>query len=283
MLQTPPTFRFFATNIRSEKYVDFDREKEEVITIPKAYNNKIFNWEFYSSRDITGILKIDQDHVQYKSYYHILNIKCENIFNDTISYMDFEKQKFQGRNYSKLFNNKYPKICIQFGAKCPYNCWVNIFLCLLSFGHIYKLILDRPWIEQNITIKKVVSTIYNLTEPKFDEMYNILNPKLLINNKLMSIDNFKYLNSNYRVRIPSDEELKSAEKYRAEIEEFHKNIKNDKIINEEILKAQLTGNSFNNNIQPVVVNNDSYHANETNTYQNIIINNNNNIFNDNTR
>ena len=45
------------------------------------------------------------------------------------------------------------------------NMRLHLFLTFLTFAHIYLWILDGPFFEQKLNVKKLFSTVINLTEP----------------------------------------------------------------------------------------------------------------------
>ena len=91
-------------------------------------------------------------------------------------------------------------------------------------------------------------------------MYKALRPRLIINKKLININNYKYINNNYHPQIPSEEKKEKAKIYQNKIDEIHQQIKNDIIINEKLPQINDTNYNFfqdnvNNSSQNIEVKN----------------------------
>ena len=173
-------------------------------------NSLIFNYQrefpYYTFRDISGLLNLNYGNSE--KFYLYLKIYTELDFCDEITKADYENFKMQleeeeNRKYAKYKLNEfkylgyYPNVIVEFGQSSPYKLSLFIILSLLTVGHIYLQIRDGPYEKEIITIKKVISSRNNLSEPKFNELYNDLNPMININNQIEKIDNFIFINTKY--------------------------------------------------------------------------------------
>ena len=169
----------------------------------------IFNYQrefpYYTFRDISGLLNLNYGNSE--KFYLYLKIYTELDFCDEITKADYENFKMQleeeNRKYAKYklnefkYSGYYHDVIVEFGQSSPYKLSLFIILSLLTVGHIYLQIRDGPYKEEKITIKKVISSRNNLSEPKFNELYNDLNPMININNQIEKIDNFIFINTKY--------------------------------------------------------------------------------------
>lgn len=249
--RTPPTIQFYGESFHYERFVSVTYDKygnrheetrqEKIIT-----HTETFHMPYYSERDISGLfyLNCDKDKVNKKAYIK-LKLKEEINFADTISYMDYQQQKdnFYARNqYRDIyfeFNEKrfIPGLInhnlIKLGNSEPFlsNYFFFMLSNILALSEIYKLYFDSLCIFQRFKIRKLISTRYDLNQPQYTEKYERFNPQinLLIQVFKYEPQDFNYLNNNYQVDLPTEEEIEQAQKYNDKIPNYQISSENGKL------------------------------------------------------
>ena len=189
-----------------------------------------FSIPYYSSRDVSGLFYLNCDKIDLKRKVFIkLSLESEINFADEISYMDYEnyKRDFINRNKSKDIHMDFfetrtvPGLnrdnLVKIGNEEPWT--VNFFFYFLSVSftlcQFYKNYVNSLFITQSFTVRKLISTRYNLNQPVYIEKYSRLVPQLdlIIQQFNYQINDYNYLNSDLIVDLPSEEELDSAKQY----------------------------------------------------------------------
>ena len=193
---------------------------------------------YYSWKDISGLFNLDYENAKYVNKPLIkLYLKPEINFADEISYYDYIKSKkdfwennryydqyikyWEKRGIDKLI--EYNLICLDKRKKpCCLNCGVYVLYTLLMLGEIYKCYVDKYCIAQHFTIRKLVSTRYNLIDENNKIKYNNMNPMLMIDSKQY---NYEYNQtgsciSGNNLGTPTQQELNEAKAYESFIPQY---------------------------------------------------------------
>ena len=215
----------YTTTTNSDGKEEYDETQVEETTSTETYN-----LPYYSARDVSGLFHLNckKDNVQKKCYIK-LELNEEIDFADTISYSDYENEKnnFNGRNkpkdelYSFTETRSIPGLVkhnlINIGDSDP--CIVNhcVFLLsiLLTLAEFYKSYVNSLCIKQKYTIRKIISTRYDLSQPIWEEKYNKFNPLLdLISQKyIFEPQDFNYLNDKHQPKLPTSNKIEEAKNY----------------------------------------------------------------------
>ena len=96
------------------------------------------------------------------------------------------------------------------------------FFILFTLSEIYKLYFDSLCIFQRFKIRKLISTRYDLNQPVYQEKYQEFVPQI---NLIYQTFNYKpqdynYLNNNYELNLPTQEELERAKKYQDKVPDY---------------------------------------------------------------
>lgn len=227
-------------------------QKRKVITYREDYS-----LPYYSSRDISGlfILNCQKEVVQNKAYIQ-LELLEEINFADNISYMDYERIRsdFYMRNrprdyYMDYYEKRHvPGLnklnLVKLGNNEPFLVNICFFILATIFmcAEFYKCYVDRLCVPQRFSVRKLISTRFDLNAPQIQEHYQYFMPALDLHNQQITYqpEDYNYLNNNYNLDYPTKEELESAEQY------------SNKIPNYEIQSYSYV----NGNIQVGVVKND---------------------------
>ena len=196
-----------------------------------------FSIPYYSSRDVSGLfyLNCDKAYVQRKNFIK-LRLKEEINFADGISFMDYEyyKRDFWMRNrfrdvYMDFHETRtVPGLhhynLVNIGNENP--CGVNFFFYFLSviftFCELYKKYVDSFCVNQSFTVRKFVSTRYDLNQPVYVEKYTpfIPNLNLITQQYNYQPNDYNYLNQNVQVDLPTAEELERAKQYDSKVPDY---------------------------------------------------------------
>jgi len=182
-------------------------------------------FRYYSGRDISGIFKFDSDKVNRSFIKSMvkLHLKIEFEFADQMSQLDYNMKKdfFIARNRprdmymnfleDKTINGFEEFNLIHLGEHKPYTMSKCLFIIFLIFGiiEIYKIYLNLQWAEQEFTVRKVISTRFDLNMHEFANKYSKDIPKIIIQGNEFPIHNSNYIKEKI-YGSPTDEELNRA-------------------------------------------------------------------------
>ena len=242
LFKARPSIKFYAEcyHYRTVHYTEKDSEGNEV---EKTRQEKVVThreteyFDYYSVRDISGLLNLNCDKAQIKRKCYIkLELKEEMNFADSISVADYEWQKdeFKSRNRSRDeymdFSESWtlPGIThhnlIKIGdyEPCTVNCFWYILFTLFTLAQIYKWHVASFCIYQNYKIRKIMSTRYNLHSAEYDAQYSMFNPQ--INLITLKIDYepayYTYLNTSKSIKKPTAKELEKAKQYESKVPKY---------------------------------------------------------------
>ena len=230
---TPPEIRWHLecfhyeyhkhTNVNAGAGVGVERytSKEKVVT-----HSEDLNMSYYSARDISGmfVLNCDKAFLKRKCYIK-LELKAKIDFADPATARDYQYQKinFYNLNYGsdeycsikeervipdmeqynlvKLVNDE-PK-SINFG--------LFFLFTMLTFVEFYKIYINSLCVYQKFDIKKIISTNYDLNLDQYVQMYQAFIPSVNLINVQYNYQpaDYTYLNQDYNLNLPSQEEVEN--------------------------------------------------------------------------
>ena len=213
----------------SNGYRRVNNVTEKVVT-----HKETLDFPYYSSRDVSGMfnLNCDQASINDKCFIKLELIEDIN-FADPISYMDyvFESNIFYERNVHRdreldfTMSRTVPGMIrlnlIKIGDSQPLT--INFFFfvvsTILTLAEPYKSYVNSFCIQQKFTVRKLVSTRFDLNQPEFDEIYQGLNPKINLITKRYDFpkNDYNYINNDCQVNIPSKEEINLAQEFQGKI------------------------------------------------------------------
>jgi hypothetical protein len=226
------THHYTTTNDKGE--IEHHTTTEKVVTYTGSSA-----MTYYSSRDISGpfLLNCDEKNVNQK-YYIKLELNDEVNFADSFTASDYLIQKnsfisaykyrdahfdFSERRYIPgLVEYNLVKIGKE-DAGCI-NSYIFFIFTMLSFAELYKFYFNSKCVYQKFTIKKTISTRYNLNGPEYGIRYQKTIPSIDLINKQYYFrpSEYSYLNSSHKVDLPSKEEVENANKSKIKIESLNK-------------------------------------------------------------
>ena len=201
--------------------VEHYTSKEKVVT-----HSEDLNMSYYSARDISGmfVLNCDKAFLKRKCYIK-LELKAKIDFADPATARDYQYQKinFYNLNYGsdeycsikeervipdmeqynlvKLVNDE-PK-SINFG--------LFFLFTMLTFVEFYKIYINSLCVYQKFDIKKIISTRYDLNLDQYVQMYQAFIPSVNLINVQYNYQpaDYTYLNQDYNLNLPSQEEVEN--------------------------------------------------------------------------
>jgi len=246
IFKTPPSIQFncecyhyktvtTTTTVNGRTQTRTHRKK--VVTHRETYDFPI-----YSERDVSGTfyLNCDAAYVRNKRYIK-LKLKKEIDFADAISYKDYEDAKNdfcernRGRDFYFDFNESksIPGMrqhnLVRLTKDDPHFVkFFYFFLCtMLTYAEIYKAWINLLCCHQRFTVKKIISTRYDLNKPTYDN--HIPQIDIISEQFHYQPEYYNYLNNNITVQIPTHSELESAKIYEDKIPNYQSS--NDAINN----------------------------------------------------
>ena len=274
---TAPTLTFHVVcyHYRTYHYTETDsngkvhhKTRTERIVTHSEYEN----FKFCSWRDVSGCFLLDSEKFLTKENQQKVFIKLELDYNfdfaDDISRFDYEMQKshFKMRNIYRDVHmdfsesadisgfSKYNLVRITDQKPACLNCGIYlIFTFIIPVIEFYKIYVNSFCIDQDYTIKKVVSSRYNLNVINSDLNTRFQNdiPKLIIYGEETNFNNAP-TDFNKVYDLPTEEELNESKKYtsskigskfnKKEVTTLNKNDFNDNSTDFNIINTNQNGN-----------------------------------------
>mgnify|MGYP006873064244 CR=1 FL=1 len=158
--------------------------------------------------------------------YIKLELTPEINFADNLSYMDYEMFRTDFYNRNRIRDvymdfretrkipglNTYNFVCIRNEEPCGVNMCMYILLTIIPVVELYKCYINSYCLEQKFTIRKLISTRYDLN---LDQQYVAFTPSINVPSQQYVFDpnKFNYLNNEYQVQKPTQEEINRAAQY----------------------------------------------------------------------
>lgn len=235
----------------------------------ESYKDKMA-LQYYSFRDISDPIELDLDSKEIEKYNFIkFNFDCSIEFADGITYSDYlrSKEYLEKKNYGKDECREMSEIrdipsikrheLISLKDKNP--CFVGpcyyIIFTFLTFAQLYKIFLNCYCIEKNFTLKKTVSTRFNLLDPKFEEKYKNSNPSIRLGkiNYTFKTNEVGCVYNEVPVVKPSQEEINNCFEYEKYTSKLRTNDKS--LINVGINENSRLFYNDSNNTPPAIIRN----------------------------
>jgi hypothetical protein len=239
LVSTHPEIIFHCETFHYEYRQDYNNRgnnrgstKTKVVTYREDYS-----MPYYSSRDVSGlfVLNCDKNLVQNKAYIQ-LELLAEINFADNITYMDYEAvrsdfyMKNRPRDYYMTYYEKriIPGLTqynlIKIADNEPF--YVNILFFILSAificAEFYKCYVDKLCVPQRFSVRKIISTRYDLNAPQIQERYRYFTPSIDLHNNQYAYQSqdFNYLNNEYELDLPTKEDIEKAQQYSDKIPDY---------------------------------------------------------------
>lgn len=236
-----PTITFHCECFHTEVIIEKTKDKKGSTESETRRTEKVTTFRdnrqfmYYSVKDISGLFKLDipSAYVNQKPYIK-LYLEKEINFAEPISFSDYKYQKEQFWSEHRMRDQQIeitetrdiPNFSnynlVKTGVTEPKYIGVfwYILFTIIPVTQFYRNYFDSLCFEQKFTIRKLLSTRYNLNEAEFASKYSAFNPSLSLNEQKYYYDNQStgYVFENVEVNYPSLEEINAANK------EYKKNI-----------------------------------------------------------
>jgi hypothetical protein len=214
----------------SEPEIHFSIEKD-------IFSNEVLEeikFNFYSSKDISGLIKLDsiknKKCIFIKIYLIIYPADNLTVFdkNNQLEKIKEKYEKFYVKENNfilKNFNNK--EILLKIDDKSFISHFINfytyLFFILICASGLYDIFyyyyLDKDFSDRRkniIIIRKLYSSRYNLSDSLYQKKYEKLNPCVRINETMYDFDENKSVHVMQGVLpiLPSEDELKNLRDYK---------------------------------------------------------------------
>jgi hypothetical protein len=236
--QTPPEIHFHCECYHYETRIHYSTDKDghrhrHTERVKITTYTETYNMPYYSERDVSGLfyLNCDKAYVE-KKYYIKLELKEEINFADAISYYDYEtaKSAFWRRNRFRDVHFEFTEQRIIPGMvhhnlvkltdiePCMANFFWFFVFTLLTLAEFLRCYVDSFCVYQKFKVRKLVSTRYDLNQP----VYQTFVPQIdLISQQYQYEQNYyNYLNQNYDLQLPTEEELAAAQQYQSKVPDY---------------------------------------------------------------
>ena len=203
---------------------------------------KVVSWRetsyfpYYSARDVSGLFELDNSREKAMGKVYIkLELTPEINFADELSYMDYEnfRNNFYNRNRARDQYMDYREtrsipglktynfVCIRDEEPCGINPFLFVILTIIPLVELYKCYINSYCLEQSFKIRKLISTRYDLNQVN-QEKYQYLIPSINVPNQKCAFesDNYTYINNDYKIKLPTENEISEAQKYKDKIPQY---------------------------------------------------------------
>ena len=220
LFKTAPLIR-----MKSSSFHYFNQEKKAQIF---SYKD-IQTFPYLSYRDVSGLFLLDlKDATTNDKSYIVHHLKKEINFADTLTYNDYiiKKTEFWKKNRyydiymeyqeERLIEGFMEDILMKVDGSSGSIFMTSTFFWICTFltmSEFYKLYFNSRCIHQSFTIRKLISTHYNLNDEERLEKYTKLQPALSLCNQMFVFGTEKTGSIDILFKSPSftEEEAKKAE------------------------------------------------------------------------
>jgi len=115
----------------------------------------------------------------------------------------------------------YNFVCIRDEEPCGINPFLFVLFTIIPLVELYKCYINSYCLEQSFKIRKLISTRYDLNQVN-QEKYQYLIPSINVPNQQCAFesDNYTYINNDYKIKQPTQNEISEAQKYKDKIPQY---------------------------------------------------------------
>ena len=201
--------------------VEHYTSKEKVVT-----HSEDLNMSYYSARDISGLFLLNCDEALLKRKCYIkLELIAKIDFADPATVRDYQYQKINFYNLYRYSDDhcsikeervipdmeQYNLIKITNDEPKSINFGLFFLFTMLTFVEFYKIYINSLCVYQKFDIKKIISTRYDLNLDQYVQMYQAFIPSVNLINVQYNYQpaDYTYLNQDYNLNLPSQEEVEN--------------------------------------------------------------------------
>ena len=191
------------------------------------------SFPYYSARDVSGLFQLNNSREAAMGKVYVKLVLTPEInFADELTYMDYEyfRNDFYNRNRPKDQYmdyretrtvpglNNFNLVCIRDQEPCGVNICMFILFTIIPLAELYKCYINSYCLDQSFKIRKLISTRYDLNQ----DQYQYFVPSFDVPNQQYAFDpnSYNYINTNYQVKQPTNEEISRAAMYKDKIPKY---------------------------------------------------------------
>ena len=201
--------------------VEHYTSKEKVVT-----HSEDLNMSYYSARDISGMFVLNCDEALLKRKCYIkLELIAKIDFADPATVRDYQYQKLNFYNLYRYSDEhcsikeervipdmeQYNLVKLVNDEPKSINFGLFFLFTILTFVEFYKIYINSLCVYQKFDIKKIISTRYDLNLDQYVEKYEAFIPRVNLINVQYNYQpaDYTYLNQDYNLNLPSQEEVEN--------------------------------------------------------------------------
>ena len=236
LFNTPPQILFVCQNYHYETrtYTTYDSKgnastRTETVKVVTRVDKKFFN--FYSSRDVSGLFRLNYDKSSVRDKYYVKLQLFKNIeFADSVTYSDYQKQRDEFYNSNLGYDTymdfyadhiiagfiDYNLIHITKNNPCGMSLFWFFFFVLIGLAQLYKVYINSRCVYKTFTVKKLISTRYDLTNEENDNKYRKVDPIISFEGEKInfSINEMGYVSNDFIQELPTLQEIEESNQYK---------------------------------------------------------------------
>ena len=236
LFNTPPQILFVCQNYHYETrtYTTYDSKgnastRTETVKVVTRVDKKFFN--FYSSRDVSGLFRLNYDKSSVRDKYYVKLQLFKNIeFADSVTYSDYQKQRDEFYNSNLGYDTymdfyadhiiagfiDYNLIHITKNNPCGMSLFWFFFFVLIGLAQLYKVYINSRCVYKTFTVKKLISTRYDLTNEENDNKYRKVDPVISFEGEKInfSINEMGYVSNDFIQELPTLQEIEESNQYK---------------------------------------------------------------------
>ena len=201
--------------------VEHYTSKEKVVT-----HSEDLNMSYYSARDISGLFLLNCDEALLKRKCYIkLELIAKIDFADPATVRDYQYQKLNFYNLYRYSDDhcsikeervipemeQYNLVKLVNDEPKSINFGLFFLFTMLTLVEFYKIYINSLCVYQKFDIKKIISTRYDLNLDQYVQMYQAFIPSVNLINVQYNYQpaDYTYLNQDYNLNLPSQEEVEN--------------------------------------------------------------------------
>ena len=234
LIQTPPIIQFYCECYDNELHVSYGGRNG-----PRYHSKKVISYQekvefpYYCARDVSGLFELNttKEEVMGKSFIK-LEIIPEINFADELTYLDYDNYRTQFFNINRL-KDKFMSYSEErlvpglkeiyfacFKEKEPFCINIGLFILfsIIPLAEFYKCYVNSYSLNKQFRIRKIISTRYDLNQEKYQNFIPSFN--IHIEQYAFKPSNYNYINKDYPVLQPTNEEIDQAGIYKEKIPNY---------------------------------------------------------------
>ena len=276
LFTTPPKIKFVCEcyHYETRTYTSYDsdgNESSSTITEKVVTKEEFKFFEYYSSRDVSGLFNLNYDESSVIDKCFIkLKLSTQIDFADALTYNDYQREYdelyqrnvgfdvFTSINVQNIIEGfeSFNMINITGNNPCGINIFWFIIFNFMGIAQLYKIYINSKCLHKSFTIRKLISSRFNLKTEECGIKYKKFNPVISFDEEKMKINvnEIGYLSEDFNLQLPTQEEIESAQKYQDKVFNIYNEEMNLNKETEEYSMKENDTPGYNNNLTIELIN-----------------------------